>query len=69
MQLEGKCIGQIRQWKVDSASATFYDATAIHPETGKPIPLESNTDLAERVEAVLAAWRDPTRFIHKPSWE
>jgi hypothetical protein len=69
VQLEGERIGQIEQWKVDSASAIFYRATAFHPETGQAIPLESNTDLAERVEKVVEAWRDPTRFLHKASWE
>ena len=69
VQLEGMCIGRISQWRVDSASATFYHATAIHSETGETISLESSTDLTERVEKVLAAWHDPTRFVHKASWE
>lgn len=67
--LDGQRVGHIEQWRVPSASSTFFRATAIHPDNGKPIPLESNTELAERVEKVIAARRDPARFLHKPSWE
>ena len=45
-------IGMIEQWRVPSASATFYRATATDPRTGKSIPLESNTDLRERIDKV-----------------
>ncbi len=62
-------IGLIEQWKVPSASATFYRATATDPRTRKPIPLESNTDLRERIDKIVAAWQDPERFIHKSSWD
>lgn len=62
-------IGRIEQWTVRRSSSIFYRATAIHPDTGVPIRLESNTDLAERVEKVLAAWHDPARFIPKSSWD
>ena len=67
--LDGARIGWIEQWNVRSASSTFYRATAVHPGTGAPIPLESNTDLAERVEKVVAAWKDPARFVRKSSWD
>lgn len=62
-------IGVIEQWRVHSASATFYRATTTHPSTGKPIPLESSTDLAERVDKVLTAWHDPDRFAYHNSWD
>lgn len=62
-------IGVIEQWRVPSATATFYRATATHPETGKPIPLESSTNLAERVDKVLTAWHDPDRFAYRNSWD
>lgn len=62
-------IGQIEQWSVRSSSSTFYRATALHPEAGKPIPLESSTDLTEQVERVVSAWREPESYIHRPSWE
>jgi hypothetical protein len=62
-------IGLIQQWRVASASSTFFRATAFHSDTGAPIPLESSTDLGERVEKVIAARHDPDRFIHKASWE
>lgn len=61
-------IGRIEQWTVSSSPSVFYRATAVHPSTGVPIPLESNTDLAERFAKVVAAWNDPARFIHKSSW-
>jgi hypothetical protein len=32
-------------------------------------PLESNTNLAERMEKVVAAWKDPARFVRKSSWD
>jgi hypothetical protein len=54
---------------VPSATATFYRATATHPATGAPIPLESNTDLDERVEKIIAAWHTPDQFIHKAPWD
>ncbi|MBD8021424.1 MULTISPECIES: hypothetical protein [Brevibacterium] len=60
-------VGVIEQWRVSSASATFYRATATHPGTGKSIPLESSTNLAERVDKVLTAWRDPDRFVYRNS--
>ena len=66
---DGKRIGRIEQWQARGAASTFYRAKAFHPATGKVIELESDTDLAERVAKVLAAWRDPERFVHKPSWE
>lgn len=59
----------IEQWRASSASATFYRATAIHPGTSKPIPLESRTNLAERVDKVLTAWYDPERFAYRNSWD
>lgn len=62
-------IGRIEQWTVSSSSSVFYRATAVHPSTGVPLPLESSTDLAERVAKVLAAWNDPARFVHKSSWD
>lgn len=67
--LHGRCVGHIEQWKVPSATATFYRATATHPATGAPIPLESNTDLDERVEKIIAAWHTPDQFIHKAPWD
>lgn len=67
--LGGSRIGQIEQWSVRGSSSTFYRATGLHPESGKPIPLESSTDLAERVEKVLACWNGPESYIHRPSWE
>ena len=67
--LNGKRIGRIEQWSVSSSSSTFYRATAIHPQTGELIPLESNTDFPERVEKVVAAWNNPARFVHRSSWE
>lgn len=66
---DGKRIGRIEQWRARGAASTFYRAKAFHPAAGKVIELESNTDLAERVAKVLAAWRDPERFVHKSSWE
>lgn len=69
VQLKGECIGRIVQWKGDSASTTSYRATATYHNTGQPIRLESSTDLAKRVEKVVEAWRDPTPFIPKASWE
>jgi len=68
-QLKRECIGRIVQWKGDSASTTCYRATAIYHDTGQPIRLDSSTDLAERVEEVVEAWRDPTPFIPKASSE
>ncbi len=62
-------IGRIKQWTVSSSSSVFYRATAVHPSTRAPIPLESNTDLSERVAKVVAAWNDPARFVHKSSWD
>lgn len=62
-------IGRIEPWTVRRSSSIFYRATAIHPDTGVPIRLESSTDLAERVEKALAAWHDPARFIPKSSWD
>ncbi len=67
--LDGRCVGHIDQWSVPSASATFYRATATHPATGAPIALESNADLVERAEKIIAAWHEPERFVHKASWE
>jgi len=68
--LESTRIGLVEQWRTPVASSTtFYRATAIHPESGKPIPLESCTDLRERVEKILAAWNDPERFVHKPRYD
>lgn len=67
--LRGRRVGVIEQWTVRSSSSTFYRATAFHPDSGAPIRLESSTDLAERVEKVLAAWRDPASFTHKSSWD
>lgn len=67
--LDGQRIGRIEQWRARGASATFYRAKALHPETGKVIELESATDLGERVETVLAARADPARYVHKASWE
>lgn len=67
--LDGEYAGHIEQWRVPSASSTFYRATAIHPSTGKPIPLESDTSCSDRIEKIVAARRDPERFIHKASWE
>lgn len=67
--LDGQRIGRIEQWRARGASATFYRAKALHPETGKVIELESATDLGERVETVLAARDDPARYVHKASWE
>lgn len=67
--LDGKRIGHIEQWNVRSSSSTFYRATAIHSESGKPIPLESSPDLPERVEKVVAAWREPGKFVRRSSWE
>ena len=66
---DGKRIGRIEQWRARGASATFYRAKAIHPETGQMIELESSIDRAERVEKILAARNDPARFVHKSSWE
>lgn len=67
--LDGQRIGRIKQWRARGASATFYRAKALHPETGKVIELESATDLGERVERVLAARHDPVQFVHRASWE
>lgn len=67
--LDSVRIGRIEQWTVRSSSSVFYRATAVHPGTGAPIRLESSTDLAERVNKVLAAWHDPARFIPKSSWD
>lgn len=61
--------GRIEQWRVHSATATFYSATAIHPVSGESNPLESGTDLTERVAKVLSAWRDPDSFVRRYSWE
>lgn len=67
--LNGQRIGRIEQWRARGATSMFYRAKAFHPETGKVIELESATDLGERVERVLAARRDPSRYVHKASWE
>lgn len=67
--LDGRRIGRIEQWRVRSATATFYRARAFHPETGKAVELESATDLTERIEKIVAAWHDPDRYVHKSSWE
>lgn len=53
---------------MDSATATFYDAVCFHPHTAKPIRLESNTDLRERVETIIKAWHDPEAYMHRDSW-
>lgn len=69
VRLRSTCVGRIEQWTVRSSSSVFYRATAYHPDTGKSIPLESSTDLGERVAKILAAWHDPERFIHRSSWD
>lgn len=67
--LDSMRIGRIEQWTVASSSAVFYRATALHNVTGAQIPLESSTDLAERVAKVVAAWHDPEAFVRRSSWD
>lgn len=69
VRLGAQRIGHVEQWSVRSSSSIFYRATAFHPDTGQEIPLESSTELDERVAKVLAAWRDPESFVVKNSWE
>jgi hypothetical protein len=58
--------GYIEAWKARGASATFYRAVGIHPETGEECPLESSTDMDERIAKVEAFRADPEKFA--PVW-
>jgi hypothetical protein len=44
----------------------FYSAVGIHPETGEECPLESSTDMDERIAKVEAFRADPAKFA--PVW-
>jgi hypothetical protein len=61
---DGKVAGYVEEWRTRGASATFYRATGLHPETGKECRLESSTNLDERVATVLDFYTDPERYAH-----
>lgn len=60
--LNGERLGIIVQKKLRGARLPFYEAIVPHPRTGKPISLELNTDLEERVQAVIRFSTHPEAF-------
>lgn len=42
----------------------FYHATALHPETGERVDIESSTDFNEMLQAIAAFRADPESSVH-----
>lgn len=62
--LAASCNGRSPRPAPPSTTPSVY-----HPRTGEPIPLESSTDLDDRVEKVADCWQNPDKHIHRSSWE
>jgi hypothetical protein len=59
VSVSGRVIGWIDAHRLRGASATFYYATGVHPDTGEKYRLESSTDFEERVEVLRQFHEDP----------
>lgn len=68
VELDGHVIGRISEKRYGKASAVFYYAVGVHPETGRTFPLESTTDFDERVRKIYEAHFDLDRFNSADSW-
>ncbi|MCW5951369.1 MAG: hypothetical protein KIT69_03850 [Propionibacteriaceae bacterium] len=57
--LDGALVGWVRRHTLRGCSSHFYQAEAVHPETGIIYNLDSSIELGNRVEKVVAYRRDP----------
>lgn len=47
-----------------SSSSVFYNAVAVHPDTGARFDLENSTDFDERLRVIAAFRADPMTSVH-----
>jgi hypothetical protein len=57
-------LGWVKQKRLKSASAPFFEAVILHPVDEQHYSLELSANFDERVETVLAFHRDPPAFNH-----
>ncbi|MCU1580027.1 MAG: hypothetical protein JWP19_2231 [Rhodoglobus sp.] len=60
IKVDGKVVGWVAETHIGRKSRVlFYEAHALHPETGMLFSLNLSTDREERVQAVLAFHANP----------
>ncbi|MEQ6896232.1 hypothetical protein [Microbacterium sp. KR10-403] len=62
VRFEGKLIGEVQAKKIGRSSSQFYEGLVLIQ--GRLISIELDTDLEERCEEILKAWRDPSSNVH-----
>ncbi|MGC4154465.1 MAG: hypothetical protein QM628_15505 [Propionicimonas sp.] len=72
VRVDGELVGWVRRLTIGHCSTLFYNAEAIHPQTGKHYNLENSTDLNERIKIIAAFHHDPMtseQHLGRFSWE
>jgi len=62
VRYQGKLIGWVESQTIGRSSTRFFHGYVLIE--GQRIDLEINTDLEERCQTVLDAWRDPASNVH-----
>lgn len=66
VRFEGRRIGLIESTHIGRSSSLFFHAYVLIED--REVNIELSTDLEERAEAILAAWRDPASNVHTRYW-